>query len=343
MIKTVKIVSLSSGLIGEEFVKHQLKIGVERLEAMGLKVKFSAHALKGIEYLDQHPEDRAADLLEAYSDPEADMILCAIGGEDTYRLLPYLFEEDKLKKVINDKVFLGFSDTTVNHFMLHKLGVKGFYGQAFLPDLCEMENDMLPYTGKYFEELIRTCAIREIRPSDVWYKERTCFDESQVGVPRVRRENGGFELLQGSPVFSGEILGGCIESIYDMFGSEVHEESVRLCRQYQVFPSKDDWRGRILLLETSEETPTPEYFEKMLLAFKEYGIFDEVSGVLFGKPMDEIYAKEYQELLVKVIDDPDLPVMCNLNIGHSAPRCIIPFGVPAKVDAEGQVITFKIV
>ncbi|PHU41720.1 hypothetical protein CSW78_27005, partial [Shigella flexneri] len=55
-----------------------------------------------------------------------DMILCAIGGDDTYRLLPYLFENDQLQKVIKQKIFLGFSDTTMNHLMLHKLGIKTF-------------------------------------------------------------------------------------------------------------------------------------------------------------------------------------------------------------------------
>ncbi len=35
MIKTVEIVSLSSGIIGEAFAAHELKIGVERLQAMG--------------------------------------------------------------------------------------------------------------------------------------------------------------------------------------------------------------------------------------------------------------------------------------------------------------------
>ena len=55
-----------------------------------------------------------------------DMILCAIGGDDTYRLLSYLFENDQLQKVIKQKIFLGFSDTTMNHLMLHKLGIKTF-------------------------------------------------------------------------------------------------------------------------------------------------------------------------------------------------------------------------
>ena len=37
---------------------------------------------------------------------------------------------------------------------------------------------------------------------------------------------------------------------------------------------------------------------------------------------------------------PELPIVFNLNIGHAMPRCIMPFGVPAEVDAEQQVICF---
>ena len=341
MVKTVEIVSLSSGTIGEPFVAHEVKIGIERLKSMGLQVKFSSHALKGIDYIKAHPEDRASDLIEAYSDPEVDMILCAIGGDDTYRLLPYLFEDDRLKNVVNDKIFLGFSDTTMNHFMLHKLGVNTFYGQSFLADICELDSDMLPYSRQYFEELITTKTIKEIRPSDVWYDDRTAFDESQIGVSRVRHENGGFELLQGASSFSGKILGGCIESIYDVFNNDRYEDSVELCGKYSLFPSLDDWKGRILLLESSEERPAPDLYEKMLVTLKKYGVFGVVSGVLIGKPIDETYADEYKKLLVSVIDDPDLPVLYNINIGHATPRCIIPFGVDARVDAEKQIITIE--
>ena len=40
---------------------------------------------------------------------------------DTFRLLPYLFDHDELREAVSQKVFLGFSDTTINHFMLHKV------------------------------------------------------------------------------------------------------------------------------------------------------------------------------------------------------------------------------
>ena len=57
--------------------------------------------------------------------------------------------------------------------------------------------------------------------------------------------------------------------------------------------------------------------------------------------MDEAYAEEYKKLLTEVIDRPDLPILFNLNIGHAMPRCIMPFGVKADVDAEQQVIRFE--
>ena len=144
MMKNVAIVSLSSGIIGEPFVRFEVEIGLRRLQEYGLNVKFMPNALMGLEFLKEHPEKRAEDLLQAFRDPDIDMILCAIGGDDTYRLLPYLFEHNELAEAVTDKVFLGFSDTTINHFMLHKVGLSSFYGQSFLADLCELSPEMHP-------------------------------------------------------------------------------------------------------------------------------------------------------------------------------------------------------
>ena len=340
MIRNVAIVSLSSGIIGEKRIRYEVDIGLRRLKEYGLNVKFMPHALKGLEYVRDHPEKRAEDLLEAFRDPETDMILCAIGGDDTYRLLPYLFENNELADAVTEKIFLGFSDTTINHLMLHKAGVRTFYGQAFLSDVCELGPEMLPYTRTYFEELITTGGIREVRPSDVWYEERKEFSPAEVGKALPPRPNEGFELLQGPARFSGKILGGCIDSLYDFFNGDRYADMPVLCRKYHLFPDAEDWKGRILLLESSEEKPTPELYRRSLEYLKGTGVFDAVSGVLAGKPMDETYAEEYKQLLVEVIDRPELPIVSNLNIGHAMPRCIMPFGVNAVVDAANQVIRF---
>ena len=66
----------------------------------------------------------------------------------------------------------------------------------------------------------------------------------------------------------------------------------------------------------------------------------KVSGVLVGKPMDDMYHAEYKKLLVSIIANKELPILCNINVGHAQPRCILPFGVRARVDAGEQVIRF---
>lgn len=340
-VRKIGIVSLSSGVLGEDFVAHEVKIGIERLKEYGIEVEFLPNSKKGIEFIKNNPEARAKDLIKAFKDDSIDMILCAIGGDDTYRLLPYLFENNELEKVVKQKIFLGFSDTTMNHFMLNKVGIKTFYGQAFLPDVCELSNEMLQYSKRFFEELINTGKIKEIYPSDVWYNEREDFSEKAIGISMEEHQNRGFELLRGNARFEGQILGGCLESIFYIFDNSRYEDTVYLCQKYELFPSLDEWENKILLLETSEERPKPELFRKMILKLQEYGIFDVISGLIIGKPQNEEYYEEYKQILLDEIKNQDLSIVYNINIGHSTPRCIIPFGVNAKVDVERQIIEFE--
>lgn len=169
------------------------------------------------------------------------------------------------------------------------------------------------------------------------------FNQSNeaINTERISHRNNGFELLQGNKHFSGEILGGCIESIFDIFNNGRYEDSIELCQRYGLFPDIKDWRGKILLLESSEEQPNPKAYKDMIMTIKSTGIFDAVNGVLVGKPMDELYYEEYKKILIEVIDNPKLPILYNINIGHATPRCIIPFGVFAEIDAEKQIIRFN--
>ena len=64
MAKCIGIVSLSRGIMGEPFMRFEVEIGVRRLERLGLAVKFMPHALKGLDYLKEHPDyeyDRGID------------------------------------------------------------------------------------------------------------------------------------------------------------------------------------------------------------------------------------------------------------------------------------------
>lgn len=339
----VAIVSLSSGMLGEEFCSHNIEIGVERLKKYGLEPVFMPNALKGIAYLKQHPEARASDLKHAFMDDSIAGIICAIGGDDTYRLLPYLLEDKEFVQAIQEhpKLFTGFSDTTINHLMFYKLDLTTYYGPTFICDLGEIANEMLPYTEEAFRGYFKGNEGKEIVSSPYWYEERKDFSIKAMGTDRIaHKEKRAFELLQGTSVFEGRLLGGCLESLYDILTSSRYGDEYELCEKYQLFPSLEEWKGKILFIETCEEKPTPDMLKKELLALKERGIFDVINGILVGKPQDEMYYEEYKDIYFEVIDNKELPILYNVNFGHSTPRCVIPYGINVQVDANKKKIFF---
>ena len=44
-----------------------------------------------------------------------------------------------------------------------------------------------------------------------------------------------------------------------------------------------------------------------------------VSGVICCKPMNELYFDEYKKIIVDVIDNPNISVVANINIGQATP------------------------
>ena len=96
---------------------------------------------------------------------------------------------------------------------------------------------------------------------------------------------------------------------------------------------------KVLFAETSEVMPAPEMLKEYLEAMKRKGIFDNINGIIVGKPMNEMYYEEYKNVWRSVVDNAELPILYNVNFGHSAPRAILPYGAMAHVDAEKQEIT----
>ena len=192
----VAIVSLSSGLAGEEMFIHRYELGKKRLEQLGFNVVTMKNALKGIEYLYNHPEKRAEDFMEAILDKDIKGIICNIGGDDTIRLLPYI---DCKAIANNPKVFMGYSDTTINHFMMQKAGVVSYYGPAVMTDFAE-NNNMHTYTLKYINEvLLENKEDIVIKSSDKWTSEYLDWAiEENDNIPRkMNEEKYGYEVLQG--------------------------------------------------------------------------------------------------------------------------------------------------
>lgn len=337
----IAIVSLSRGLLGMPFCKHQFKIAIKRLKSFELIPAVMPNALKNIDYLQNHPEARASDLKQAFMDDSIKAIICAIGGDDTYKTIPYLMEDEEFINAVktHPKIFVGFSDTTNNHLMFHKLGLQTFYGPCLLSDIAELENEMLPYTKKYFEKFFMNESGYEIKSSPIWYFDRESYGPEELGKPRKSQiETHGFEVLNGKGRVRGKLYGGCLESLYDAYTGERHGDDNEVYRKYSILPSRDEWRKKILFIETSEEKMLPEKLEKILIYFKKNKILESVKGIIVGKPIDEKYYDEYKEIYKKVFKNVETPVLYNVNFGHCAPRCILPYGVEATVDYDNKRI-----
>ena len=340
----VAIVSLSRGLLGMPFCKHELDIGIKRLEEFGLVPVIMPNALKDMDYLQNHPEARASDLKDAFMDDSIKGIICAIGGDDTYKTIPYLMEDEEFVNAVKNhpKLFTGFSDTTNNHLMLNKLGLSTFYGPCLLIDLAELDKEMLPYTKQYFEKYFMNESSFEITSSPTWYFDRESYGPEEIGKPRKsHQEEHGFETLNGKGKVTGKLYGGCLDSLYDIYTSERYGDENEVYTKYDILPTLEEWKEKILFIETSEERIEPNKLETILNFFKSNKVFESVKGIIVGKPIDEKYYEEYKEVYKKVFEDIETPVLYNVNFGHSVPRCIIPYNAEATIDYDNKTITIN--
>ncbi|MBQ7870981.1 MAG: LD-carboxypeptidase [Oscillospiraceae bacterium] len=326
----VAIVSLSRGMLGEEQFIHKYHLAKERLERdYGLRVVAMPNALKGIDYLYRHPEARAQDLMDAFRDPEIRAVFCAIGGDDTIRLLPYI-DFEVLRN--NPKIFTGFSDTTTNHFMMYKAGLVSYYGLSVMGDIAEYV-EMNEYTRTAMEQtLFRPAAPLDIPCSDFYCDDthKIYWKEEHMHLQRPRFPNTGYELLQGSGTVSGPLLGGCIDVFPEIVGTAV-------------WPGLEEWRGKLLFLETSEDDPTPVTLSWFLRNLAAQGIFDVIRGILVGRPAMPDKYEPYKEIYRQVVGfeagHPELPILYNVNVGHAYPIGLFGIGLEYEIDCERKTLT----
>ena len=324
----VAIVSLSNGMLGEKEIFHKYEIGKKRLEEnFGLEVVTMENTLKGIKYLYEHPEKRAEDLMNAFKDKSIKAIICAIGGDDTIRLLPYI-DYNIIKE--NPKIFMGFSDTTANHFMMYKAGLVSYYGPAFIPDFAEYVS-MYDYTEKAVKELLFNAPEKyEIKKCEYWTNEHISWCEENINKGKKKiLDPKGYEVLQGNGKVVGKLLGGCIDAFQIYNGTEI-------------WPKLEEWKDKILFLETSEDKPSEALLTFYLRNLGAQGILSVAKGIIVGKPQDEEFYEEYKTVYKKILKEfnrEDMPVLYNVNFGHSSPIGIIPYGVECELDVDNKKIT----
>lgn len=325
----IAIVSLSWGGLGDESLIHKYDIAKERLEKdFGLEVVTMPHALAGSEFVYEHPELRAKDFMDAFLDPSVKGIFSAIGGDDSVRILPYI--DCEIIKT-HPKIFMGYSDTTVSHFIMNKAGVVSYYGPSIMAEFGEY-GKMFDYTA----DAVRNILFGDSRgypvlSSDIWSNDSLAWKEENMHKRRkIQPETHHYEVLSGGGTIRGQLLGGCIDVFPMIVGTSI-------------WPSAEEWKGKILLLETSEEKPTPDYVKYYLRNLGAQGILQKINGIVVGKPKDEEFYEEYKEVYRKVLHEfhrEALPILYNVNVGHASPIGILPLGIEYEIDLDQKTIRF---
>ncbi len=286
------------------FESEPYEIAKESFEAMGLKVKFGKNTRNRYGHLAGTDEERAEELNEMFRDDSIKAIIALRGGSGAARILDKL-DYEAIKK--NPKVFIGYSDITALHMAIfEKTGLTTFHGPVAVSTWNSFSSD-------YLKRLVfEKEAITYTNPTDKG-------DELVQTKNRIRVINEG--------IVKGELLGGNLSVLTGIMGSEY-------------FPK--DWSGKILYLEDVGEKIYA--MDRMMTQLYLAGVFDQISGFVFGKCTDcDPGGSGYGSLTLEEVVDHfikplNIPAYSGAMIGHIDNNATIPNGIQAELDATNGTI-----
>lgn len=341
-MKFVKLPKLKTGdkvaIVSPSFAApgkwpHVYELGLQRIkDVFGLvPVEFPVTKKIGAS-----KEERSKDLIDAFENKEIKAVVASLGGDDQ---VTYIKNLPKEPFVNNPKPFFGYSDNShfVNHLWLN--GIPSFYGGSLFTEFA-MQSKMDEFTVKYLKSAFFEDGEFELEASTEFNDIGLSWnDESLLNQRRRYQPNNGWSW-DGNKNAEGITWGGCVESIDEMLR---HAVSI---------PSLEQFNDVILFMETSEEIPPAEYVMRVFRALGERGILQNIKGLIMGRPKawefnnpqsDEEkieYKKRQRETVLEMMRqyNQDIPVVQNVDFGHTAPQICLPTGSKMRIDSANKKI-----
>ncbi len=334
----VAFISISGGRAGDADMLPRYLLGKRRFEKIfNVKVVETPHALKGSSYLYEHPEKRAEDLMWALKDDSIKGIICNQGGDDSYRVLPYIDTQ-----VIHDhpKVFMGYSDIATWMAVFTYAGVRAFYGPNVLTPIAqpgkldEYTEDAIRRTLFSNEVIGEIKAAENTTPID-WKTTYTIDgveyerfpDNDEIEDPRdvIPWESGtGYKVLQGSGKVGGHVIPVCGGPLWQIMGTKF-------------FPGPDVWEDSIIAMEHCSIYGSKLAGLHELRAFAAAGIFDKAKALITG-PLDDDSKDTMLKVMCKEVKRPDLVIFENVDYIHRTPMTVLPVGAMMEIDCDAPGI-----
>ena len=311
----VRVVALARSASDiDERVLERAKVA---LESLGLKVTFSKNAFSRNQRGCPTDDEKVEDLQEAFMDENVRCILAAIGGFNSNQMLCKINWQ-----IIKDnpKIFGGFSDITVlNHAILAKTGLVTYAMPNFY---CFG----LPPEADYSLEYFRRCLFADqpaelvVQQSETFYDFPWNYDEVS---PRQALENSGPRVVQSGSA-EGVMIGGNLCSLNLLNGTEY-------------FPRIEG--DIILCIEDDSYDSIPETVERNIQSLMQQPFFRQVKAILVGRFQGESRATNdmISDIILSKSIDSKIPMIVNLDFGHTDPKFTYPVGGKCEVVAGSNI------
>ena len=316
---TIGVFSPSSPISATTPIRYER--GIRYLQSKGYKVVNGSLYGKRDFYRSGSIQERAREFNELLYDPSIDVLMAAIGGNNTNSILPYI-DYEYLKN--NPKVIVGYSDVTALLLAIYaKTGLVTFYGPTVAASFGEFPPFFVDWTFQEFDDLMKgsTPVPYLYEQPSVWTDE--FIDWSSQNRSKVQYPNDWICVHPG--VCSGRLIGGNLNTMEGFFGTDYMPEIKK---------------GDILLIEDSLKDACT--IERSFSLLKLAGVFDRIGGILLGKheKFDDngTHRKPY-EILLEVLGEYDFPILADFDCCHTHPMFTMPIGCTVLLDATNKKVS----
>lgn len=287
----------------------------QQLESAGFTLSFGKHVEEIDDFNSSSVASRIEDLHDAFRDPSVDAILTVIGGYNTNQLLDYI-DYDLISA--NPKILCGFSDiTAIGNAITAMTGLVTYTGPHF--SSWGMKKGF-EYTAEYFLKALTTNEPFVLHPSTSWSDDPWYLDQEK----RSFVTNEGYWTVNPG-IAEGRSVGGHARCLASLQGTKY-------------WPSFED---SVLLLEEDSEI-NPALFDRLIQSFIQQTDFSGVRGIVIGRFQKE--TSMTRELLIRILHGKKelakIPIIANVNFGHTTPIATLPIGgvIKMKADDNGAYI-----
>ena len=302
----------------------------EKFKALGhtLVLGPNCYEGKGIG-ISNTPSACGKELTEGYLSSDGDVLISCGGGELMCEILVYVdFEQIKAAK---PKWYMGYSDNTNMTFLLATLcDTASIYGP------CAAAFGMEPWHASIRDAYqVLTGKLSELEGYPLWEKE-SLKDEEHPLEPINATEPRKIRCFPAAKksAFSGRLIGGCMDCLVNLLGT--------CYDNVEAFNERYREEGIVWFLEACDLNVMG--IRRAIWQMKHAGWFSHVKGFLIGRPLchgQELLGLDQYRAVTDLLQEYDVPVLMDLDIGHIAPMMPLICGSHVDVRLDGQKLRIK--